>query len=240
MAGRHIARAGDGTFGPGSDDHALEAASASLRDHHAGAAVLTQVLHPSAATAAAAWLVAATTVDEYRLYSVDLPVDGRRWRSADDRDRLWRVERPVESLSTPTAIAYARVRHALSGGAFGAAMERLAGRSLAAPSVGAWAIGSSGCVRPHRLDPSVVALRLELFLSEQWGEADGGELVLVDGHERVSRFPAVFNTGVVILPRGDTTVHVAPVCAPDPRRRRAVVVVFAPDDGQRTDAAFRR
>ena len=119
-------------------------------------------------------------------------------------------------------------------------MERVAGRSLAAtPSVRAWAIGPSGCVRPHRVDPSVVALRIELFLSEPWGDADGGELVFIDGHERVSRFPAAFNTAVISVPRDDVTIHVAPVAATD-RRRRAVVVAFAADGGERSDADGQR
>lgn len=66
-------------------------------------------------------------------------------------------------------------------------------------------------VRPHRYDSATCELRLQVFLSPNWDVASGGELCVIDHHERVTRIPAVFNTAVVLDASVGNTYLVAPI-----------------------------
>lgn len=140
---------------------------------------------------------------ERRLFSSPDPVDEARWAMSNDHDRLSSVRRVAGAGSSSAlgggVIEYLRARSMLGSGGFRSFVEILSGRALAdARGVGACRLDAGDFVRPHRYDPRTCRLRLEVFLSPRWDAASGGDLCVIDHHERVTRVPPLFNRAVVL------------------------------------------
>jgi hypothetical protein len=160
---------------------------------------------------------------ERRLFSSPDPVDEVGWATANDHDRLSSVRRVAGAESSSVlgrgAIEYLRVRSLLGSGGFRTFLEIVSRRALAdAWGVGACRLDAGDFVRPHRYDPWTCRLRLEVFLSPRWDAAFGGDLCVIDHHERVKRVAPLFNRAVVL----DTSVGYTYLVAP--RRQSGVAV----------------
>jgi hypothetical protein len=152
---------------------------------------------------------------ERRLFSSPDPVDEARWVTANDRDRLSFVRR-IAGAGSPSAlgrgvIEYLRVRSLLGSEGFRSFLEIVSGRALEdVRGVGACRLDAGDFVRPHRYDRRNCRLRLEVFLSPRWHAASGGDLCVIDHHERVTRVPPLFNRAVVLDTSVGYTYFVAP------------------------------
>jgi hypothetical protein len=152
---------------------------------------------------------------EFRLFSSPDPVDEQRWAATDDRDRLSAVRRVAGAKAGralgPGALAYLQLRQALEM-RMRPFLELASGKYLGeAWDVGACRMEPGDFVRPHRYDPASCQLRLEVFLSRRWDIAFGGELCVIDNHERVTRIPAVFNSAVLLDAAVGNTYLVSPM-----------------------------
>jgi hypothetical protein len=200
--------------------HREAAATGSLRDslemHPANLLVLSGFFVSEVAERLAGFLgEEARYRIERRLFSSPDPVDEARWATANDHDRLSSVRRVAGAGSSPAlgrgAIEYLRVRSLLGSGGFRSFLEIVSGRALAGTwGVGACRLDAGDFVRPHRYDPGTCQLRLEVFLAPRWQAGSGGDLCVIDDHERVTCIPALFNRAVVLDTSLGNTYLVAP------------------------------
>ena len=208
--------------------HREAAATGSLRDsletHPASLLVLSGFFVSDVAERLAGFLrEEARYRIERRLFSSPDPVDEARWVTANDHDRLSSVRRvagagPSSALGRGV-VEYLRVRSLLGSGGFRSFLEIVSRRALAeAWGVDACRLDAGDFLRPHRYDARKCRLRFEVFLSPRWDAASGGDLCVIDHHERVTRISPLFNRAVVL----DTSVGYTYLVAP--RARGGVAV----------------
>jgi hypothetical protein len=201
--------------------HRDRAHSGAYRDAFAegrGTVVLDDFLQPEVVAAVARFLAhRATYAEERRLYSEPNAVSMRRWDDADDRDRLWAVGRPVGRRGgdglTDDEVTYMRLRQALRSDLLGSMLRDICGdTSLGEVSEATvCSIGPGGFVRPHAFVADSCAVRVEIFVTAGWTGALGGDLVITDRHERVTRIACRDDRAVIADATEDRTFHVAPI-----------------------------
>jgi hypothetical protein len=89
-------------------------------------------------------------------------------------------------------------------------------------------IGPAGFVRPHAYVAETCVVRVEIFVTAGWTRALGGDLVVTDRHERVTRIACRDDRAVIADATGDRTFHVAPISErAGGRARNSLLVCYA-------------
>jgi hypothetical protein len=164
---------------------------------------------------------------EHGLYSIDGPVPEERWQSADEDDRLFRLSRlkgiSPESMMSPNAMTYLRLRQSLQQAEFREFFEALTGLELgSSDDFGVHSMSVGDFLRAHSDDVRNRSIALVMYLSPGWQPSYGGALHMAD-ETGESRIEATYNSIVVFDVQAENTHLVAPIEAAAGNARRLTI-----------------
>ena len=136
---------------------------------------------------------------EYGLYSVEGATDQEQWSAAEERDRFFRFGKLVgiapEAQFSPNALTYLQFRKAFQDERFKAFFEAASGLDLGvSDDFGSHRMDQGDFLKAHDDDNKNRRLAIVLYLSPDWGPADGGALNVIDRIGDDHRVEARYNS----------------------------------------------